>query len=356
MSELNDNVDKLVKTAKAASRKVGVATAQQRTEALKAVAKEIEGALDDFLQANAEDVERAQKNGLRKVLIERLKVPAKRFQRAVDLVHEIAGRPDIVGKVEQTSTAPNGLEVGRMRMPLGVVCMIYEARPTVTADAAACCLRSGNAAILRGGSEARLSNQVIGDAIMRGLTSAGLPTEAVQVVPWTDREAVKLLLGRNDYVDVVIPRGGEDFIQYVKETSKIPVLAHSKGVCHVYVHAKADLDMGLAICADSKSMRPFTCHAAEAFLIDRAVAERFVPMMVSKMKEMNVEVRGDETVKALGGAEVVAAAGIRLGQGAPGLHRLRPRCRQPGGRHRSYRAVRLRPHRDDRDGGPRGGG
>ncbi len=307
MSKLSDNIDGLVKSAKAASKELGVISAEQRTQALRSISQEIGKSLDDFLQANKQDVERAQNNGLRRVLVERLKVPAPRYGRAVDLVNEIADRPDIVGTMETPTTAPNGLQVSRMRMPLGVVCMIYEARPTVTADAAACCLRSGNAAILRGGSEARLSNGVIADAIARGLRAAGLPEKAVQVVPWTDREAVKLLLGRNDCIDVVIPRGGETFIQYVKETSKVPVLAHSKGVCHVFVHAGADLDMGLQICADSKSNRPFTCHAAEAFLIDRAIAPAFVPKLLSRMKEMGVEVRGDAEFQALGGAQVVAA-------------------------------------------------
>jgi glutamate-5-semialdehyde dehydrogenase len=224
-----------------------------------------------------------------------------------DAVDDITAMPDLLGRIERAETRPNGLQVARMRIPLGVVLMIYESRPNVTADAGALCLKAGNAVILRGGSEAFHSNRAIGRAIAAGLESAGVPPRAVQVVGNTDRASIELLLQRDDDIDLVIPRGGEGLIRFVAETSKIPVVRHYKGVCHVYVDAAADLDMALAICENAKVQRPSVCNAAETLLVHRDVAAAFVPGLVARLTDRGVEVRGDERVRELGGAAVVAA-------------------------------------------------
>jgi glutamate-5-semialdehyde dehydrogenase len=209
--------------------------------------------------------------------------------------------------VERRETRPNGLVVERVRVPLGVVAVIYESRPNVTTDAAALCLRAGDACILRGGKEALGSNRALGAAVTEGLTAAGLPAAAVQVVPTADRDALAALLRSEDAIDVVIPRGGEGLIRFVSETSRIPVIRHYKGVCHVYVHAAADPAMALAICENAKVQRPGVCNAAETFLIDRAIAAGFLPVLLARLAELGVEVRGDAQVRAAGGPAIRGA-------------------------------------------------
>jgi glutamate-5-semialdehyde dehydrogenase len=207
--------------------------------------------------------------------------------------------PDLVGRIERPETRPNGLEVARMRIPLGVVAMVYEARPNVTSDAAALCLKAGNACILRGGSEAFESNRAIGAAVADGLAAAGLPADAVQLVPVTDREALLHLLALDELIDLVIPRGGEGLIRFVAAHARIPVIKHYKGVCHVYVHAAADLDLALRIVENAKVQRPSVCNACETVLVDRAVAAELVPRLAARLGALGVELRGDEAARAL---------------------------------------------------------
>jgi glutamate-5-semialdehyde dehydrogenase len=209
---------------------------------------------------------------------------------------------------------PNGLRIRKMRVPLGVVAVIYESRPNVTTDAAALCLRSGNACILRGGKEAQASNRALGEAVAAGLRAGGLPAEAVQIFPLPGHDALGDLLRCDDDVDVVIPRGGEGLIRYVAETSRIPVIKHYKGVCHVYVAAAADPAMALAICENAKVQRPGVCNAAETFLIDRAIAPTFVPALVARLAPLGVELRGDDATRALGGAAIVPATEADWGE------------------------------------------
>jgi len=293
--------------ARAAARRVAKATAAERRTALEAMAAAVRAGEADILTANAADVAAAEARGMAPPMVDRLRLDPRRVAGIATAVEEIAGQPELVGRIERVETRPNGLEVARMRIPLGVVAIIYESRPNVTADAAALCLKAGNACILRGGSEAFQSNRALGVAVAAGLQAAGLPPTAVQIVPSTDREVVRELLQLDDLIDLVIPRGGESLIRFVAETSRIPVIKHYVGNCHVYVHADADLDMALAICENAKVQRPGTCNAAETLLIDRAVADAFVPRLVERLASRGVEIRGDAEVRRLGGGGIVAA-------------------------------------------------
>jgi glutamate-5-semialdehyde dehydrogenase len=236
-------------------------------------------------------------------MLDRLRLDEGRLAGMAGAVREVAAAPELVGRVERAEVRPNGLVVERVRIPLGVIAMIYEARPNVTTDAAALCLKAGNACILRGGSEAIESNRALLRAVQAGLVAGGLPAEAVQLVPLTDREAIAELVQLDDLIDLCIPRGGEGLIRYVAEHARVPVIKHYKGVCHVYVHAAADLDQALRIVENAKVQRPGVCNALETLLIDRAVAPAFVPRLVAALGD-RVELRGDEAVRALGGAAV----------------------------------------------------
>jgi glutamate-5-semialdehyde dehydrogenase len=261
----------------------------------------------DILTANAQDVAAAEHAKMSAALVDRLRLDDARIEALACAVSEIADAPDVVGRVERIETRPNGLEVGRVRIPLGVILMIYEARPNVTVDAAALCLKAGNACILRGGREALESNRALLRAVQQGLTSAQLPAEAVQLVPITDREAIADLVKLDELIDLCIPRGGEGLIRYVADHARVPVIKHYKGVCHVYVHASADLAMALQIVDNAKTQRPGVCNALETLLVDRAVAERFIPALVQRFAS-RVELRGDATVQRLGGSAVQAAS------------------------------------------------
>jgi glutamate-5-semialdehyde dehydrogenase len=300
-------VARLIRAARVGAGALARASAEQRTAALREIAFALRRAEKEVLDANAADLDAAAAGGLGRQMTDRLRLAGGRFERMVRLVDELADAPDVLGRVERPSRAPNGLEVARMRIPLGVIAMIYESRPNVTTDAAACCVRSGNAAILRGGSESLRSNCALGVALGAGLQAAGLPPSAVQVVDTADRGLVDRLLEQDRGIDLVIPRGGEGLIRSVSERSRVPVLKHEKGVCHVYVHAEADLDMALAICINSKE-RPFTCHAAETFLVDRAVAADLVPRLCERLAAVDVAIRGDETVRGLAGGRAELAS------------------------------------------------
>ena len=296
----------VAQAARAAARIVAKASAEQRTQALTAIAKAIDDARAEILAANAKDIASAEAAKTAPAMIDRLRLDAKRIDALVRAVNEIAAAPEVLGRVERAETRPNGLEISRVRIPLGVIAMIYEARPNVTVDAAALCLKAGNACILRGGREALESNRALARAVQNGLAAAGLPIDAVQLVPITDREAIMDLVKLDDLVDLCIPRGGEGLIRYVAEHARVPVIKHYKGVCHVYVHSAADLDQALAIVDNAKTQRPGVCNALETLLVDRAVAEQFIPKLVTALGQ-RVELRGDDTVRALGGSAVRAA-------------------------------------------------
>ena len=293
--------------ARAAARIVAKASPAQRTAALYAIATAIDAQAAAILAANRTDVSHGEAAGLSAAMIDRLRLDDARIGGLSRAVREIASAPELLGRVERTEVRPNGLAISRVRIPLGVIAMIYEARPNVTTDAAALCLKAGNACILRGGHEAIESNRALLRAVQAGLAASGLPIETVQLIPMMEREAIADLVKLDDLIDLCIPRGGEGLIRYVSEHARVPVIKHYKGVCHVYVHAAADLAMAERIAENAKVSRPGVCNAMETLLIDRSVAAAFVPRLVARLGS-TVELRGDDTVRALGGAGVRPAS------------------------------------------------
>jgi glutamate-5-semialdehyde dehydrogenase len=297
----------VAEAARTAARSVARAPAERRAQALAAIAAAIDRHRPQILAASARDVAAARDAGLTAALLDRLMLDDRRITGLARAVAEVADAPDVLGRVERAETRPNGLEIQRVRIPLGVIAMIYEARPNVTTDAAALCLKAGNACILRGGREALETNRALLAAVHDGLRAGGLPVDAVQLVPVTDREAIADLVKLDDLIDLCIPRGGEGLIRFVADHARVPVIKHYKGVCHVYVHAAADLERALAIVENAKVQRPGVCNAVETVLIDRAIAGRFVPALVARLAP-RVELRGDEAVRALGGDAVRPAS------------------------------------------------
>lgn len=285
--------------ARLAGRELARAGAERRTQAIRAVADAVHRRREDILAANRLDLAAAAERGLSAPMIDRLRLDHPRLDAVIAAITEIAALPDPVGETIRTSTRPNGLRVARRRIPLGVIAIIYESRPNVTTDAAALCLRSGNAVILRGGSEAFHSNQALAACLTDGLLAADLPAAAVTVVDSTDREAMVALLACDDDVDLVIPRGGEGLIRFVSETSRIPVIKHYRGNCHVFVERTADPDMALSICYNAKVQRPGVCNATETILIDEPIAHSFLPRLAARLQEAGVELRGDERARAV---------------------------------------------------------
>ncbi len=297
----------VAEAARQAARIVAKAPGDVRSAAIAAIADAIAGARPEILAANAQDLAAARDAGLAPAMLDRLRLDEGRLAGLARAVREVAAAPELVGRVERAEVRPNGLEVQRVRIPLGVIAMIYEARPNVTTDAAALCLKAGNACILRGGREALESNRALLRAVQAGLVRGGLPAEAVQLVPLTEREAIADLVKLDDLIDLCIPRGGEGLIRYVAEHARVPVIKHYKGVCHVYVHAAADLELALRIVENAKIQRPGVCNALETLLIDRAIAPAFVPRLVAAIGD-RVELRGDEATRELGGPAVRPAA------------------------------------------------
>jgi glutamate-5-semialdehyde dehydrogenase len=306
-NERAQQIRRVAEAARSAARIVARTDAPQRTRALAAIAEAIDRHRPAILAANARDLAAARDTGTSAALLDRLMLDDRRVLGLARAVREIADAPDILGRVDRTETRPNGLEIQRVRIPLGVIAMIYEARPNVTTDAAALCLKAGNACILRGGREALESNRALLAAVHDGLAAAGLPAATAQLVPITDREAIADLVRLDDLIDLCIPRGGEGLIRYVADHARVPVIKHYKGVCHIYVHAAADPERALAIIENAKVQRPGVCNAVESVLVDRAIAASFVPRLVARLCP-TVELRGDDTVRALGGDAVRPAS------------------------------------------------
>jgi len=246
----------------------------------------------DIQKENNKDLSLAREQGLTSAMMDRLTLDDKTLKSMADGLREVAALPDPVGEVTGMWKRPNGLMVGKVRIPLGVIGFIYESRPNVTVDAAALCLKSGNSVILKGGSEAINSNMILEKILKEALIETGLPEKAVQVVPTADREAVRVLLGLDQYVDIIIPRGGEGLIRYVVENSRVPVLKHYKGVCHVYVDEFADLNMASDVCFNAKVQRPGVCNAMETMLVHEKIARIFLPAMGKRFRDAGVELRG----------------------------------------------------------------
>jgi glutamate-5-semialdehyde dehydrogenase len=298
-TDLRDDCRALADRAKAASRALAVARGEAKNRWLLRSAEALIRRSDEVLEANARDVAAAPGYGLNAAAIDRLSLNPKRLDSIRQALVDVALLPDPVGEVIESSRRPNGLEVTKLRVPLGVVFMIYESRPNVTADAAAICVKSGNAAILRGGKEALHTNLSLHRVLADALADVGLPADAVQLVPTTDRAAVGHLLKMSDRIDLAIPRGGEGLIRRVVDEAAMPVLKHYTGNCHVYIDASADIEAAIRIILNAKVQRPGVCNAAETLLVHRQVAEAFLPRAAEALRAATVELRGDEASRAL---------------------------------------------------------
>jgi len=287
--------------ARAAGRRLGTTSTAVKDAALDAIARALIERADEILDANTTDLERAEGEGIQGALIDRLTLTPERIQGMADGLRVVIGLKDPVGEVLDGWTLPNGLQISKTRVPLGVVGIIYEARPNVTVDAAGLCIKSGNACILRGSRTAISSNIALARIIEEAGTAAGLPSNAVQLIADTDRESAKELMRMREYVDVLIPRGGADLIRTVVDESTVPVIETGVGTCHVYVDASADLDDALAIVLNAKVQRPSVCNAAETLLVHRAVADAFLPGALRALRDNGVEIRGDDATRALSG-------------------------------------------------------
>ncbi|MBC2696431.1 MAG: glutamate-5-semialdehyde dehydrogenase [Desulfobacteraceae bacterium] len=297
---VESTIVEMAKAAKAASIEMSRCPSDKKNEALIRIAENIEKESPYIQEENEKDLLRAREMGLSNAMIDRLTVKDSTIKSMADGLREVVQIPDPVGTMSNTWLRPNGLEVSRMRIPLGVIGIIYESRPNVTVDAAGLCLKGGNAVILRGGSEALHSNQALSAIISNALKESGLPEGAAQVVPIRDREAVNVLLKQEEFIDLIIPRGGEGLIRFVVENSKIPVLKHYKGVCHVYVDEGADIAMAEDICFNAKVQRPGVCNAMETMLVHKSVSENFLPAMGKRFVQARVEIRGcPETCRIL---------------------------------------------------------
>ncbi|WP_225897389.1 glutamate-5-semialdehyde dehydrogenase [Desulfuromonas sp. AOP6] len=282
----------LARAAKEAGRVLARLSSAVKDDLLRSMADALEQNTESLMTANEKDLAAARDKGMAPAMVDRLVLDEKRIGAMADGLREVAALPDPVGEITGMWRRPNGIQVGRMRIPLGVIGIIYESRPNVTADAAGLCLKSGNAVILRGGSEAIHSNAAIGDILRQQLEKLGLPKAALQVVPITDRAAVLELLKLEEEIDLIIPRGGEGLIRFVSENSRIPVIKHYKGVCHTFIDASADFDMAEKICVNAKVQRPGVCNAMETLLIHKDIAETFVPQIAAVMRSHGVELRG----------------------------------------------------------------
>lgn len=289
---LEELIPQMGKRAKEASQALRTAGRKQKDTALRLMAKALVDKSAQLLQENQKDLAAARSAGLTGAFVERLTLTEDLIKSMAQGLEEVALLPDPVGEIARIERRPNGLMVGRMRIPLGVIGFIYESRPNVTVDAAGLCLKSGNAVILKGGSEAINSNMALVGILVEAIKEAGLPGHAVQLIPSTERHAVNLLLELDQYVDLIIPRGGEGLIRFVAENSRIPVLKHYKGVCHIYVDESADLSTAEEICFNAKVQRPGVCNAMETLLVHEKVAPRFLPSMLGRFKEAGVEIRG----------------------------------------------------------------
>jgi glutamate-5-semialdehyde dehydrogenase len=290
--DIGEEVKKIAQQAREASFQVARLSSEVKDRALGLMADGLVEKQEFLLAENRKDLEQAEKEGLSKAMLDRLTLTEAGIEGIAAGLREIALLPDPVGEVIKMWRRPNGLVVGKMRIPLGVIGIIYEARPNVTADAAGLCLKGGNAVILRGGSEAIHSNRAIGGILQEAMEKTGIPAAAIQVIPHTERESVEEMLKMEEYIDVIIPRGGEGLIRFVVEHSRIPVIKHYKGVCHVFVDASAERAMALEICYNAKVQRPGVCNAMETLLIHQEVASSFLPPVAERLQEAGVELRG----------------------------------------------------------------
>ncbi|WP_139287895.1 glutamate-5-semialdehyde dehydrogenase, partial [Pseudomonas aeruginosa] len=275
--------------------------------ALLAAADALDAARAELSHANEQDLAAGRANGLEPAMLDRLALTPARIDDMIEGLRQVATLPDPIGEIRDMRYVPSGIQIGKMRVPLGVVGIIYESRPNVTIDAASLCLKSGNATILRGGSEAIHSNQAIARCIQQGLAEAGLPAAAVQVVETTDRAAVGALISMPEYVDVIVPRGGKGLIERISREAKVPVIKHLDGICHVYIDVAADLDKAIRVADNAKTQRYAPCNTMETLLVHAGIAEQVLPPLATIYREKGVELRGDAATRALLGADVLEA-------------------------------------------------
>ena len=290
--------------AREASRAIAAATTGDKNRALLATAEALQASKAELMAANAEDLQAGRENGLDDALLDRLEITPAGFDGMIEGLRQVAALPDPCGEITDMSFRPSGIQLGKMRVPLGVVGIIYESRPNVTIDAASLCLKSGNATILRGGSEAFRSNQAIARCIAQGLASAGLPEAAVQIIETTDRAAVGELITMPEFVDVIVPRGDKGLIERISNDARVPVIKHLDGICHVYIDDKADLEKAFNIALNAKTHRYGVCNAMETLLVHAAVASEILPRLAQAYGEKGVELRGCERTRAIIDAEV----------------------------------------------------
>ncbi|MBF0675332.1 glutamate-5-semialdehyde dehydrogenase [Pseudomonas sp.] len=299
-----DYMTRLGRAAREASRVTARATTAQKNNALLAVARALDDARVELLAANEKDLAAGRASGLDDAMLDRLALTPARIDEMIEGLRQVAALPDPIGAIRDMRYMPSGIQVGKMRVPLGVIGIVYESRPNVTIDAASLCLKSGNATILRGGSEAIHSNQAIARCIQLGLAEVGLPAACVQVVETTDRAAVGALITMPEFVDVIVPRGGKGLIERISRDAKVPVIKHLDGVCHVYIDAAADLDKAIRVADNAKTQRYAPCNAMETLLVHADVAARVLPPLASVYRDKQVELRGCERTRELLGSDV----------------------------------------------------
>lgn len=306
-AEIHEAVFEMGRRARAAARALAVLSTEQKNAILRAMASGLRARGPEILEANAQDLAAGEARGLSAAMLDRLRLDEERLEAVAKGVEQVAELADPVGEILDERTRPNGMRIQQVRVPIGVIGIIYESRPNVTSDAAVLCLKSGNATILRGGSEAIHSNRAIAAALQAGGEKAGLPAHAIQLIPFTDRESVKEMASMDRYLDVIIPRGGKGLIETVVSLARMPVIKHYDGICHVYVDQDADLGMAAEIVVDSKTQKPSVCNAAETLLVHEGIAPAFLPAVGALLAERGVELRGCEATRRLMGAEVKPA-------------------------------------------------
>ncbi|WP_158894447.1 MULTISPECIES: glutamate-5-semialdehyde dehydrogenase [unclassified Pseudomonas] len=299
---------RLGQAARAASRVAARASTAQKNRALLAAAAALDARRAELTAANEQDLAAARANGLEPAMLDRLALTPRRIDDMIEGLRQVATLPDPIGEIRDMRYVPSGIQLGKMRVPLGVIGIIYESRPNVTIDAASLCLKSGNATILRGGSEAIHSNQAIAACIQAGLAEAELPAELVQVVETTDRAAVGALITMPEYVDVIVPRGGKSLIERISRDARVPVIKHLDGICHVYIDRAADVDKAIRIADNAKTQRYAPCNTMETLLVHAAIAERVLPPLAAIYRDKQVELRGCERTRALLGTDVLLAS------------------------------------------------
>ncbi len=294
-----EEVIKKAKAVKEASKVLYNCSTKEKNELLKAINIRLHSDIPAILSANSKDLKSAEEAGISKVLLDRLTLNEKRIEQMIKGVKDVIKLPDPVGKVFDKATPPNGLVIEKMRVPLGAVGIIYEARPNVTIDASVLCLKSGNAVLLRGGSEAINTNKKLVDIIKLALKDVNLPSGCVGFINTTDRQAVMTMLKQDKYIDVIIPRGSQQLINFIRENSSVPVIAHGEGNCHVYIDDSADLKKAAEIVFNAKVQRPSVCNAAEKLLVHERIAEKFLPIIVERLTKAGVEIRGDKNARTI---------------------------------------------------------